>query len=538
VKAASTAGAPPKRSFVGWRMHPGALLSGLLLTLALPDLDLWPLAWVGLVPLLLALEGRRPAGAARLGFAAGLLHAATTIYWVTYTMKVYGGMPWPAGAAVMLLLAAYMAAFPAAWAAGVAFVAAGRAPLPPGALLLALPLWIGLEWVRTWLLSGFPWMLLGYSQWRQLEVIQVADLGGVYAVSGLIAAANLGLYALLRAPRLGWRPAAALGAGAGLVVVAALAYGSLVLGRDASRSGGPRLDVAVVQGNIEQAQKWDPAYQQATLEIYRSLTLEVAAQGAQVVVWPETAVPAFFQRDPQVRPAVLDVARRARVDLIFGAPSAENRPPRTPGGEPRVVLFNSAYVVSAEGAVKGRYDKQHLVPFGEYVPLSGALFFVNRLAQGIGDFEPGRGMPEVSAGGARVGILICYEAIFPGLARRVAAGASVLVNITNDAWFGRTAAPWQHLAQAVFRAVELKRPLVRAANTGVSAIVDPSGRVDAALGLFTPGTLAARIALPRAGGTTLYARVGDRFAQLCALAAAAALVAVGRARRRRPLDAS
>jgi apolipoprotein N-acyltransferase len=257
-----------------------------------------------------------------------------------------------------------------------------------------------------------------------------------------------------------------------------------------------------------------------------------------VVVWPETAVPAFFQRDPQVRPVVLETARQARVDLIFGAPSAENRPQLTPGGEPRVVLFNSAYVVSAEGAVKARYDKQHLVPFGEYVPLSGLLFFVNRLADGIGDFEPGRGMPEVSAGGARVGVLICYEAIFPDLARRVAAGASVLVNITNDAWFGRTAAPWQHLAQAVFRAVELKRPLVRAANTGVSAIVDRSGRVETALGLFTRGTLAARIALPRAGESTLYARVGDRFAHVCALAAAAALVAVGRARRRRPVDAS
>lgn len=518
------------------RIPPAAVVSGLLLTLALPSFDLWPLAFVALVPLLVALEGGRPGEAARIGFAAGLVHAATTIYWVTYTMTVYGGLPWIVGAAVMLLLASYLAAYTSVWAAGVAYLAGGRAPIPAGALLVAVPLWIGLEWLRSWLLSGFPWMLLGHSQHGQLPVIQVADLGGVYVVSGLLVLVNVALYGLWRMPEApARRPHVALAAGAALALAAVLAYGGA---RVAALESGQRpasLPVGIVQGNVPQDQKWDPAFQAATIETYRSLTAEVAAAGARLVVWPETAVPAFFQRDPRVRPAVLDAARAAGVDLVLGAPSAEMRPPLRPDAEPRIVLFNSAYVVGAEGGVRGRYDKQHLVPFGEYVPLSGLLFFVSRLAHGIGDFEAGRGMPPLEAGGARLGILICYEAIFPDLAREMAAeGAEVLINVTNDAWFGRTAAPWQHLAQAVFRAVELKRPLVRAANTGVSAIVAPSGRIEGTLGLFTRDVLTGSIPLPRSPAPvrTVYERVGDRFAQASALVAGVTLFLV--ARRRRP----
>jgi apolipoprotein N-acyltransferase len=288
-----------------------------------------------------------------------------------------------------------------------------------------------------------------------------------------------------------------------------------------------------VQGNVPQAQKWDPATQQATLEVYRTLTADLAARGAEVIVWPETAVPAFFQRDPVARPIVVETAREASVDLVFGAPSAEPRPPRSAGGEPRVAYLNSAFVLGPSGAVKARYDKQHLVPFGEYVPLSGLLFFIEKLAHGIGDFEAGRSMPDVSVAGAPVGILICYEAIFPELARSVAVahGATLLVNITNDAWFGRTAAPWQHLAQSVFRAAELKLPLVRAANTGVSALVAPTGAVLASLPLFTRDALAGTIPRPSHPPATLYARVGDRFAQACALGAGVALFLVSRRRR-------
>lgn len=512
---------------------PGALASGLLLSLSLPNLELWPLAWVSLVPLLVAIEGCDRAAAARVGFVAGLVHAVTTIYWVAYTMHTYGGLPWVSGGAVMLLLAAYLALYPAAWAAGLAFAAGRRGsagePLPLASLLLAAPLWVALEWLRSWFLTGFPWMLLGYSQYRQLPVIQIADLGGVYAVSFLVVAGNVAAYALVRALTAKGRAlvTAAVAAVAAALIGGSLAYGRATLARvDAAAAAGPTLPVGIVQGNIEQGVKWDPAYQSAALELHRSITAELATAGARLVVWPETAVPAFFQVDPQARPVVLATARTAGVDLLFGAPSAEPRPPARAGEEPRVVLFNSAYLVGADGGVRGRYDKQHLVPFGEYVPLPGLLFFVNRLAEGIGDFEAGHEMPALVAGPARLGVLICYEAIFPNLARRVAAdGATLLVNITNDAWFGRTAAPWQHLAQAALRAAELKLPLVRAANTGVSAIIAPTGRIEKTLGLFTQGSLAGTIPLPQAArARTLYARVGDRFAQGCALAAALGLL--------------
>ncbi len=515
-------------------LAPGALASGLLLSLSLPNLEFWPLAWVALVPLLLAIEGCGPADAARLGFAAGLVHAATIIYWVAYTMHTYGGLPWVAGVAVMFVLAAYLALYPAAWAVGLASVAGRRrsagGPLPLATLLLAAPLWVALEWLRSWLLTGFPWMLLGYSQYRQLPVIQVADLGGVYAVSFLVLAGNVAAYALVRALTAKGRAGAtaAVVAAVAALIGGSLAYGRTALARvEAAAAAGPSLPVGIVQGNVEQGVKWEPAYQAATLEVYRAVTAELAAAGVRLVVWPETAVPAFFQTDPSVRPVVLATARAAGVDLLFGAPSAELRPPARAGEEPGVVLFNSAYLVGADGGVRGRYDKQHLVPFGEYVPLPGLLFFVNRLVEGIGDFGAGHGMPVIAAGPARLGVLICYEAIFPDLARRVAAdGVTILVNITNDAWFGRTAAPRQHLAQAALRAAELKLPLVRAANTGVSAIIAPTGRIEKTLGLFTRGSLAGTIPLPAtARSRTLYARVGDRFAQGCALVAASLLVA-------------
>jgi predicted amidohydrolase len=276
------------------------------------------------------------------------------------------------------------------------------------------------------------------------------------------------------------------------------------------------LAVAIVQGNIDQGVKWDPAWQSKALQLYRYLTLEAARERPRLIVWPETAVPFFLREDPR-RAELETLARAAGAYLLVGAPDRLSEQSR-----------NSAFLVGPDGRMLGQYDKRHLVPFGEYVPLRRLLFFVNVLAGGgIGEFAPGKEATVFSTPAGRFGVVICYEAIFPGEVREFfLGGADFLVNITNDAWFGRSAAPAQHLAMAAFRAVENRAYLVRAANTGISAIVAPDGRIVRSSGLFTPAVLSAPIT-PRAG-VSFYTRYGDLFAWgTVVVALAAVLTAVG-----------
>jgi apolipoprotein N-acyltransferase len=225
-------------------------------------------------------------------------------------------------------------------------------------------------------------------------------------------------------------------------------------------------------------------------------------------------MPFWFEREAAERDDLLRFVREERLVLLFGSPAFDVERGRV------ARAYNSAYLVSADGAVLGRYDKRHLVPFGEYVPLSSLLFFVDKLVEGIADFSPGAGPTVFPVGTARIGALICYEVIFPELTRRAAAdGATVMATITNDAWYGRSAAPYQHFDMVVFRAVENRIPFARAANTGVSGFIDAGGRVLSASDLFVPAARAAALA-PRTR-TTFYTRYGDVFAWLCVGATAA-----------------
>jgi predicted amidohydrolase len=277
--------------------------------------------------------------------------------------------------------------------------------------------------------------------------------------------------------------------------------------------------VALVQGSIDQGVKWDPAYQDTTLAVYRTLTVDAARQGAKLIVWPETALPFVFDEDRR-RAAVQRLAHETGAYLLVGALARESDGPR-----------NSAFLVAPDGDLVGRYDKRHLVPFGEYVPLKRLLPFVEVLGGGaIGEFRSGGGATIFSTPLGRLAVVICYEAIFPAEVRDfVLAGADVLVNITNDAWFGRSAAPVQLLAMAAFRAVENRAYLVRAANTGISAIVAPDGRIVQTSGLFTreivSGTIAPRI------GLSAYTRYGDVFAWATVAVALAVVWPTGLARR-------
>jgi apolipoprotein N-acyltransferase len=405
---------------------------------------------------------------------------------------------------VLLALAGYLALF---WG-GVAWALAWlRTRLGAWVLWLAPALWVAAELARAHLLSGFPWGLLGYVPSRRLLVIQIAAWTGVYGVSALLVLVNTAL--AWTAVERRWRAAAAAA-----LLSAAGVGGAVLIGRTqlASRDG-PTLTVAVVQGNISQAVKWDAGFRAETFRIYGELT-RAAAPGSRLVVWPEAAVPAYLRFEPGAMRWLTELAAAVRVPLLVGAPDAE------PEGR-GVRYLNSAFLVETTG-VRARYDKMHLVPFGEYVPLKRLLFFVEAIAAEIGDFTPGRQAAVLPLEGTPFGTVICYEVIFPDLFRQfVAGGASFMANITNDAWFGESGGPLQHLAMVPLRAVENRIAIVRAANTGVSAFVLPSGAIQTTLPLGARGTLRAQV--PLRGGETFYTRFGDVFAYACAAVSGAAL---------------
>jgi len=314
------------------------------------------------------------------------------------------------------------------------------------------------------------------------------------------------------------RPAAAVSAAVvGLALGATLAGAAL---RPAPGTG--TVPVGIVQGNIDQAIKWDKTTRLATLEIYARLTRQVAP-GSRLVVWPEAAVPAYLSYEPGVSEWLTRLAGEVGTPLLVGALDA-----RQDGAATQ--FLNSAFLVRAEG-LQRRYDKIHLVPFGEYVPLRGLLFFVEAIAAEIGDFTPGRDRVVFPLEGAPFGTVICYEVIFPDLFRGfVREGARLMVNITNDAWFGESSGPIQHLTMVPLRAVENGVAVVRAANTGVSALVGPDGRIGPELGLSRRGFL--RVEAPLAGRPTFYTRFGDLFGYSCAAVTLAALAARAVAGRR------
>ncbi len=488
-----------------------ALASGGLLALAFPGTgDLGWLAFPALVPLLGAIDDVSWWRAGGLGLVAGLVFWLATISWVAQTMVRYGGLPWLLADLALLALVGYLALY---WAAFCALLSRIRVASGGLHVVVAASLWVALEFLRTYLLTGFPWNLLGYSQHGNLPLIQVAAVTGVYGVSFIVLAVNAALASVFQTRGRRTRAVAPL-VTAAVCWMVAVGVGRL---QPPLREPKPSIPVALVQGNITQGVKWDPTWQQKTLDIYRRLTIQAARKHPGLIVWPETAVPFFLREDPR-RSEVEGLAREAGTYLLVGTPDRE-------GGSPQ----NAALLLGPEGRLLGRYDKRHLVPFGEYVPLRRLLFFVNVLAGGvIGEFHPGAGATVFSVPFGRFAALICYEAIFPAEVREfVLAGAEVLVNITNDAWFGDSAAPAQHLTMAAFRAIENRVYLIRAANTGISAIIAPDGRILQASGLFTPAIVSGAV-VPRTA-TTLYTRHGDVFAWgTVGVTLAAALAGLGR----------
>jgi len=512
----------PLRPALTW---PAAILSGLLLFAASPGPASLPwLAWLALVPFFFALAGQSPGRAALMGLVCGLAYYLPLLPWIITVLSTYGQVPMPVAVLALVLLALYMSAYFAAFAWCLARLA-GR----PFLLFLAPACWVGLELIRGFLFTGFPWLDLGCTQYSTPWLIQIADLAGQHGLSFLIVLGNLLLTAFLaRILRGAPLPDRALIACALALFIAAGTYGAWRLQNTTSSMGkAEKMQIAIAQGNIPQDQKWQPAFQEATIDTYLALSRQGFFQGyPDLVVWPETALPFYPYENSLFLRLHTELTRPGRTFLLTGVPHREQEP-----GRNQLSYRNSAFLLSPDGLLAGRYDKEHLVPFGEYIPFRALLGFASPLVETLGEFTPGRTNEPLPCLNSRIGVLICFESIFPELARKqVKAGANLLVTLTNDAWFGRSGAPYQHLAMGVFRAVENRKSLIRAANTGISAFIDPSGRITEASSLFVAYSASRPVPLMMTG-LTFFVRWGYLFPWLCLAVSLAGLIVAKRRRQ-------
>jgi apolipoprotein N-acyltransferase len=500
-----------------------AAASALLLLLAFPDFDLWPLAWVALVPLLYRVALKpRAAPSFVSGWLAGTIFFYASCHWLTYPMIRYAGLPAPLAYALLLPLAAAGGVFVGLFALGLARLC-GR--FGAGALFLAPALWAACEWARLGVI-GQLWNAVGYSQAFRPALIQSARFGGVYAVSFLVLAVNAALaYALLKRST---RGALVALAGLTLVAVAVIAAGLDTGPRGVS---APAAFVVAVQPNVipdfsRSGAEYDALRRrhfELTDAALRELDESVARENVggiaspRVVVWPESPMNFSLGRDRRLREEVARFVGERRVSLLFN--SLE---PAAGGGG-----YNAAVLVNEKGLLVAQYDKIRLMPFGEYVPLPRWMPGAGMLGGVVGDFTPGERytLIPLGEGAPRAGTFICLESAYPYITRRLTReGADVLIEMTNDAYQGNTSILRQHLSNAVFRAVETGRPLLRVTNTGVSARIDERGAVGDETGRFVEAARAWPVARSD-GRQTFYVEHGDAFVAACALLSLVALAA-------------
>jgi apolipoprotein N-acyltransferase len=484
-----------------------AVLSGILGFLAFPPFKLGLLGWVCLVPLFLAMEPEKAKQNFLYGYLAGLVFFGSLLYWLPNVTV-------PGAIILVLFLGVFY---------GVFGVISGYV-LKYSMNLLFLPfMWVILEFIRGNLFTGFPWGILGYSQYENINLIQIADITGVYGVSFLMVAFNVALFSMfMRSKRKIAYMMVSL-----LFMIISISYGIYRL-PELNTWGSAR--ISVVQGNIPQKFKWDPGFAEEIMKEYTGFTKEAAADSPDMIIWPETAYPHLVEEDGEEAEKLNSLSREAGAPILVGFVSAE-------GDE----YYNSAAVFDGKSERIAKYDKLHLVPFGEYVPFEERISFIrDYIDKPIGDF--GRGTSYTlfplastraygSEDGAlmrttnffKFGVLICFEDIFPYIAREfVKSGANIMVNITNDAWFGDTAAPEQHMQASVFRAVENRVPVIRAANTGVSCFIDPTGKITSRVrkgkkDVFVGGFATDNVNVLRT--RTYYTVYGDIFVYFCAFMA-------------------
>ena len=466
--------------------------SSILLILSFPKYDYWLLAWIGLIPLLLALDGKTYKQAFGIAYLCGVLFFTGTVYWIGHVTIV--------GAILLILyLALYFGLF------GLGYILFSRYPVVIKIFLLS-SLWVALEYTRAHALSGFGWASLGQSQYKNVWIIQMAEMTGMLGVSFLVVMVNCFLKEWIE--RKQW---VLMGLPI-LILVSVLGYGIFRMAFF-NKQELETIKVGVVQANISQQMKWQESLWASIIDKHFVLTKEAVKEHPDLIVWPETAFPGFLLKDKKYLQQLKDLAKEIHTPLLFGSVTDDH-------GK----FYNSAVMLSSKGVIVGRYDKKHLVPFGEYIPLRTNFPFLSDIIP-VADFSSGKEYTVFSEmtshkKNKKFSALICFEDTIGRLARKFAmAGAGLFINITNDAWFMDTSAPFMHLQASVFRTVENRRGLVRATNTGVSGFVDMTGKIINVLQnaqgeeVFISGYRTQKMQLNYK--KTFYTKYGDVFAFIC-----------------------
>lgn len=503
-----------------------AILSAILQILIFPLPGVYVLSWLALAPLLVAILRARTAGDLEvagqlrlqpatpwqgflLAYVCGIVWYAGTCYWIFDTMREYGGLSTPMALLVLFLFCCYLGLYHGLFGLLVSLLALGRDYRR--ALVVSPFLWVAVELART-RITGFPWNLLGVAQINNISLCRIATWTGVYGISFEIVLVNVAVAAAFLIPK-SKRSAMLIAA---LAAAAVLQAGRLV---NPPASSTDRSAV-LVQQNVPVVADWNPTYFEQTVNDLVQLTAGAVQNNStprrDLVVWPESPAP-FFTNDPRFRDRLSQLARQTNSWIVAGSIGSDGATPNTEGP-----VFNSAAVINPKGEWTARYDKVHLVPFGEYLPFPSLFSFAGGLTKEVGQFEHGTSRQALNAGDERLGIFICYESIFPDEVRQSAAqGAELLVNISNDGWYGDSGAYAQHLNQTRMRAIENGRWLLSATDTGVTAAIDPWGRVASSIPRKKRAALVAHYSLSSV--TTFYTRHGDWFAYACAIISIGAL---------------
>lgn len=486
-----------------------SFISGLTLIFCFPTFDLFFLAWIAFSPFLISIYSKEKRSSFLNGIIFGITYFFGTLYWIYYSVNHYGGVPFFISIAIVFLLCLYLSIYTGIFSLLFSFTIKNTS-FP--AMLIAPVYWVVLEFLRTYIFTGFPWSIIGYSQYKFLTLIQIADITGVYGISFIVLAVNGAIADIfITKNRLKIKPLFPLyPVISGAIILLLLLATTFIYGwfRLNEKVKGKEIVISIIQGNIEQDKKWEPVYQESVLNTYFELSKKALSHNPSLIVWPETALPFIFGKEDELSTELIEFQRGLNSKLLLGSILIKER------NNEKYILSNSALLLDENGKISFVYDKIHLVPFGEYIPLKKFLFFIDRLVYGIGDYISGDSYIKAHTSIGNFATVICYEIIFPGMIRKFFKdGGDFLVNITNDAWFGRTTGPYQHFSMAVFRAIENRKPVIRSANTGISGFIDSYGNILSQTELFKRCYLTEKIIT--VDRISFYSKYGDLFVYLC-----------------------
>lgn len=487
------------------KLSSAVILSSILYGLSFPKAGISGFIFISFIPLLSVLEKEKKISDFFIaGFSFGYLSNFIILYWLVYTLNTYGEMSLILSFVLFLLLNIYLSLYPALFFSAWYFLKEKKNLFN---LVLASFIFSGLEFIRGNFLTGFPWTDAGYALAGLKHLPQIADAGGHRLLSFFIMLVNLFVWdslGFLKDKKKLLNFASAV-----FCLMFLFLYGFLKVKTDISSHYDEKI-VGIVQGNVDQSIKWNPLYRNATMEKYKNLTNSLISKNPDVelIIWPETATPFFFRHDIFWSSSVKRMVREMNRPIFFGTPDY-----KIVGGKIR--YLNTALILDSSGEIVEEYNKLHLVPFGEFIPLYEYLRFLEKLFPAAGIFSSGEKPKIMIFKDFKIAPLICYEAIFPEIPRvMLRKGANVIVNITNDAWFGKTSAPYQHFQIARMRTIEMRAPLLRSANTGISGLIDETGEIMLATGIFVDAAESVRVKLSKGRKPTLYLQYGDFFSAL------------------------